>query len=369
MPLLNQVDDPRDKARTTYESKAILFTRIISGVFMYSSMRKMTVGLNDGNTVHNVSFMLNQPELEVLPHYSTINNYLEKLDPNELQTIIQKILMRLIKMSEFKDGRFRNRYWQIIVDGVKLVETDEEHSVGALFKVHRNKEDKSIAWVEYYYYALEAKILLPNGIVISVCTVFAENDKELSPYDDDVEGEEKKKQDCEIKAFYRMQAELKKLFGNMNICLSMDSLYACEPVLEICMTNNWKYMIRLKEGRIKSVVKEFEKAVNNKPSNYQEFSSNGNKEKYEFINGVMYRGYHLSMVRYREEGRKHPFLFITNMPISKKNCADFVVRARARWKIENEGFNNQKNHGYELTHKFSLNYICVSLTHKIPKDI
>ena len=67
--MLNQVDDPRDKARTKYESKLLLFTRIIGGIFMYGSMRKMTVGLNNENTVHNVSNMAGQPELNVLPHY------------------------------------------------------------------------------------------------------------------------------------------------------------------------------------------------------------------------------------------------------------------------------------------------------------
>ena len=63
---------------------------------------------------------------------------------------------------------------------------------------------------------------------------------------------------------------------------------------------------------------------------------------------------------------------ITNLPISKKNCVEFVERARKRWKIENEGFNNQKNHGYELTHKFSLNsnaiknhYFLIQIAHAI----
>jgi len=264
--------------------------------------------------------------------------------------------MSLIKKAEFKNGRFRNRYWQIIIDGVYLFATDEEHSEGSLFKVHRNKEDKSISSVEYYYYAIEAKLLLPCGIVISICTEFAENDEELSPYDEDKKGQEKKKQDCELKAFYRMEKELKKLFGDMDICLSMDSLYACEPVLEICRANNWKYMIRFKEGSIKSVAEKFNKAVQDKPVGYQEFSSNEGKEKYEFINGVLYCGHYLNMVRYTNEDKTYPFLFITNLPLRRKNCAEFVERARKRWKIENEGFNNQKNHGYNLSHKFSYNY-------------
>lgn len=34
----------------------------------------------------------------------------------------------------------------------------------------------------------------------------------------------------------------------------------------------------------------------------------------------------------------------------------FAVTGRKRWKIENEGFNIQKNHRYEITHANSRNY-------------
>ena len=36
--------------------------------------------------------------------------------------------------------------------------------------------------------------------------------------------------------------------------------------------------------------------------------------------------------------------------------AALVEAGRRRWKIENEGFNTQKNHGYYLEHLFSKNY-------------
>ena len=47
------------------------------------------------------------------------------------------------------------------------------------------------------------------------------------------------------------------------------------------------------------------------------------------------------------------FVFITDI----EQASDIVVNTadggRLRWKIENEGFNTQKNLGYELEHKFS----------------
>jgi len=50
------------------------------------------------------------------------------------------------------------------------------------------------------------------------------------------------------------------------------------------------------------------------------------------------------------------FTFITSFKITKKNYKDIVFYGRTRWRIENEGFNEQKNHGYNLEHVFSENY-------------
>lgn len=38
--------------------------------------------------------------------------------------------------------------------------------------------------------------------------------------------------------------------------------------------------------------------------------------------------------------------------MTTKNVAEIVSIGRAKWKIENEQFNIQKNHGYHLTHNF-----------------
>ncbi|KAI4446751.1 hypothetical protein C823_001269 [Eubacterium plexicaudatum ASF492] len=41
-------------------------------------------------------------------------------------------------------------------------------------------------------------------------------------------GEEAEKQDCELKACYRLMERLKKEFPKLPVCLCADSLYACE---------------------------------------------------------------------------------------------------------------------------------------------
>ena len=59
--------------------------------------------------------------------------------------------------------------------------------------------------------------------------------------------------------------------------------------------------------------------------------------------------------------------------MNKKNTGKFSRAGRLRWKIENEGFNEQKNDGYNLKHKCSRKsfiatqnyYQCLQIAHMI----
>jgi hypothetical protein len=50
---------------------------------------------------------------------------------------------------------------------------------------------------------------------------------------------------------------------------------------------------------------------------------------------------------------EHRFVYITNIEQTSDIVVGTADGGRLRWKIENEGFNDQKTKGYELEHKFS----------------
>ena len=49
------------------------------------------------------------------------------------------------------------------------------------------------------------------------------------------------------------------------------------------------------------------------------------------------------------------FRWLSNIELTEKNLEEMVDAGRGRWKIENEGFNNQKNGIYEIEHLNSRN--------------
>ena len=64
------------------------------------------------------------------------------------------------------------------------------------------------------------------------------------------------------------------------------------------------------------------------------------------------------MAEYGEtEGKESSrFCCLTDLSVTEKNIKRVIWDGRKRWKIENEGFNCQKNHGYYLEHMYSRNY-------------
>jgi hypothetical protein len=54
------------------------------------------------------------------------------------------------------------------------------------------------------------------------------------------------------------------------------------------------------------------------------------------------------------DGAEHYFAWLTGLPVGRKTVEEIAQKGgRYRWKIENEGFNRQKNSGLNLEHVYS----------------
>jgi hypothetical protein len=211
---------------------------------------------------------------------------------------------------------------------------------------------------------LEAKLVI-NGMAISIGSEFIENG---------VEKPDASKQDCELNAFRRLAEKLKKRFPRLPVCLCMDSLYACNPVFTLCNQYNWQYIIRFKDGSIPTVAEEFHvlKLMEGNQTLTETEVETGITKTYRYACGIPYGTHLLNIVEYTQSDMPYPFVYLTGLPVSNRNCKQTVEDGRDRWKIENEGFNAQKNEGYELEHLFSEDptamknhYLLIQIRHMI----
>ena len=187
---------------------------------------------------------------------------------------------------------------------------------------------------------LEAKLVV-GDIVISIDTEFVENE------DEDVE-----KQDCELKAFYRIAKRIKKEYPKLPIMISGDALYVCEPVVTVCTNNKWEYILRLKEERMKRLGEEI-KGIE-QAEKEEKVIKYWNNIKY----GEVQFEKEANVLKFYEKkkGKTTEFMWITSFKITDKNKEELVYYGRQRWKIENEGFNMQKNGTFDIEHVYSNNY-------------
>ena len=108
VPLLKKLPDPRNQSYTTYPGAVLLMTRILSSIFYISSMRKTSEEFNSDTVIENVwSLCGEEPAVDELPYWETINRYLKRMDPCGLQEAINSLCRRLLRSRAFEDMRIR----------------------------------------------------------------------------------------------------------------------------------------------------------------------------------------------------------------------------------------------------------------------
>lgn len=336
---LRKIKDPRDKNRILYGTEVITYTTILKNVLDLRSMRSLSSGLNNNECISNVKMALGLDELPELPHYDTINDFLSRLEDSELEKIRTSMIKELFKKRCLEDFRIKGKYWGVIFDGTGLFSFKEKHCEHCLKKEHTDKET-GITTTTYMHHVLEAKLVV-GDMVLSIGSEFIEN-----------ESESVTKQDCELKAFSRLAAKIKRDFSRLPICVQGDSLYACETVFKICDHYDWKYLMRFKEGRIKSIADEFA-AIRKIKGEEDTLADIITSESTSYVNGISYNKRTVNVFEAnlvdKKKQEKH-YTFITNLVVSKKNVNMLVQAGRSRWKIENEGFNTQKKLRYAIEH-------------------
>ena len=175
-------------------------------------------------------------------------------------------------------------------------------------------------------------------------------------------GGDYEKQDCEQKAFARLADKIKKHFPRLPICILADGLYPNNSVFEICLKNKWGFIITLKDGNLKTFQCEVGllNATAKKREVYIADKTSRTRLEYKFLNDIEYGKHYYSWIECiefkinlnEEKSTNQRFVYITNIPQTTENVVTSADSGRLRWKIENEGFNAQKNLGYDLEHKF-----------------
>lgn len=348
---ISEMTDPRNPSYITYTQTDLVYMGILKNVCGQHTMREMEENFNKTNCINTLRIMSGDQKLEEMPHYDTLNYYLEKLSPDSLSDLRKKMVVSLIRGKQFHKNRLLGKYWRVILDGTGLFCFKERHCDNCLSTTRSNDDGKTEKL--YYHKVLEAKIVLSEHVVISLGTEFIENEKE------DVS-----KQDCEINAAKRLLERIKKEYPRLPVCIQGDALYETEPFMRLCREYHWEYLFTQKDTRQKKLNEGFEWIKSGETSACQTglckekgtaFFANHVEEvagKTETMNVFEYE-----YEKQEKDGKKKRirFQWVSSIKVTRRNLEEMIAAGRGRWKIENEGFNNQKHGIYRIEHLNSRN--------------
>lgn len=288
-----------------------------------------------------------------VPHGDTLNHAFCGVEPGEVQEVVCMMTETLVRKKVLYGSRLMERYYVVAGDGTGTVIYSQRHCPHCLTRTRNGK-------TQYYHNVLEFKVVTPEGFVFSLMSEFIEN-----------EAENVSKQDCETKAFYRAVRRLRERFPRLPISLSLDGLFATGPTFGLCEDLGLKYMIVLKDDDLPSIHEEFDALVELQSENRHTvcIGKGGEVEqRYRWVDDIEYvdsygREHIVSVVecietRPAKDGTStvSKNKWVSNHKVTKARVAPLANEGgRLRWKIENEGFNVQKNGGYGLEHAYTKN--------------
>lgn len=345
---VRKLSDLRDPELVDYTLCSVLWTPILMFVCRLGARRKIHHVLNTPRLARYLS-LLAQEQLSRVPHGDTVCDVLKGLRVDQLGRLRTMLVRWLIQDRCLEKFRLLGRYYLVTLDGTGFLALGNKpgaHTEGCLRRKLSNGQTL------YYRPVLEAKLVTRTSLALSVGSEFPENPRRPGQSQKDY------KQDCELKAAYRLLPRLKKEFPRLGFCLLLDALFACEPVFALCESNKWAFITVLQNGSLPSVQEEFKALVGHDPKGVKLHTNKHVKQVIRWVNHIAYKEHTLNVLECVETnlktGKTTRWLWVTNILITPENCVEVAnLGGRQRWRTENEGFNVQKNGGYEMEHAYS----------------
>lgn len=335
-----ELPDHRNKTKSIYSPSHFMWGGILMFMLHLGSRKQYREERKPLTFLKNL-LKLSRTKENTNADPDTICDFLKALPYQELDSIPARLVSELIRKKSLDYSRLFGHF-TVALDGTGTKSYPERHCKYCLTKTSK-KTGKTL----YYHLVLEAKLVTPNGLALSVGREFIENPHEFPT-----------KQDCEYNAFKRLSPRIKEYFPRMPFCFLLDGLFCNGPIFEICEKNNWKYIITFKSGSLPTFYEETFRKKQKKLENRKNVETSQKNQTFAWVGDLTYQSFSLNAIFCHEVTKKKvvDFSWLTNFEVNYGNVATLANKGgRLRWKIENEGFNAQKKGGYEMEHPYSKN--------------
>lgn len=344
-----RVRDPRFQPFVTYDRGFLLWWGISLFLFQLGSRRQLDFDLDArGSQLLDNLNRLADTEQTTRPVHKTLHYFLGRSGANSIAWLRTRMLQRLIRMKALDAARLQGRF-VVPLDATGHVSFRRQHCPHCLVSRHEH-------YTLYQHQVLEAKLLGPGNLTLSMASEFIEN----SDVNQALNGESRK-QDCELKAASRLLPCLRRDYPQLRLCLAGDSLYACGRMLALAQEHHCDFVFTFKPGHLPAVWAEFQQLLPLCPENTLERTTDdGRHQRYRWVHDLSYDDdqgrrwqFHALQCDETVAGHTTRFAWITRLKLNARTAAEIAEKGgRRRWHTENQGFNRQKNGGFNLEHVF-----------------
>jgi len=276
-----------------------------------------------------------------LPHMDTVEDVMKVLEQGYIEELKTELVKGLLAKKILRRYRLLGQFYLVVIDGTHVMDVEEGHCEHCVHQTLKNGRTR------YFHNVVEATLIGDNGFCLSLATEWSENPEE---YD---------KQDCEFKAFQRLAEKLKRCYPCLPICIVADGLYPNQTFFRVCQEHGWLWIVTLKDGNLPSVwTRVLQRQGLQHCRTREECVRQGKQEiqrRYEWHPRMSYQGFSVHWYACEEvvEQSCTRFVYLSSLEMDYYSILELTASGRLRWKIEHEGVDVQKHHGYGLGHQFS----------------
>lgn len=360
---LNHFPDTRFQPFVTYDKRFLIWWGINLYLFQLGARRQLDFDLDirDTHILTNLN-RLAQTQQETRPVHKTLQHFISHTGVAAYAKLRTRMVQRLIRMKVLDAARLQGRF-VVVLDATGHLAFHRAHCEHCLVQRHET-------YTLYLHQVLEAKILGPANLTLSIGSEFIENEDAAQ-----AANAEGRKQDCELKALSRLLPELRREYPQLPVCLAGDALYACGRTLQLAKDHRCDYVLTFKEGQLPAVWADFQGLLLLYPNNRLEHTTpEGARQVYRWAHDLSYRDdqgrtwtFHaiecaetvdkrtITAGKETIDKQTTTFAWITGLNVKARTVVDIATKGgRSRWHIENQGFNCQKNSGLNLEHIFCI---------------
>ena len=282
-----------------------------------------------------------------IPADSQFRALLDRHDYQPIRACFADWIGRLQRAKWLQQYQLFDARYLITLDGSQYFSSEQVSCCQCLTATNRQ------GTVRHHHDILQAAIVHPDKRhVLPLAPEFVRNS--------DANGGTYHKQDCELKAGYRMLQRIRTDYPRIGAVIVADSLYSKQPFIEQLRAARFSFLLGAQPGDHPSLYEEVAGLRRGKLLDHHcTTDQRGARHEYEWVTelplGANPDSPRINFIQFRiVKGGKITYqnAWVTDLLPTAANITHLVRAGRARWKIENEGFNTLKNHGYHLEHNF-----------------